>query len=63
MPNTASGRHGGILRQAAMTFDPSLAASIAEKVLLVFVGALATWLLERRARLVAFYGHVGAFRR
>lgn len=42
--------------------DLSLAASIAEKVLLVVVGAAAARFVESRPRLVAFYGHVGDFR-
>jgi hypothetical protein len=45
-----------------MAFDFSLAVSIAEKALLVGVGAVMTWLFERRPRLTVFFTHVGEFR-
>ena len=45
-----------------MVFDISLAASIAEKVLLAVVGVVAARWFERRPRLAVFYGHVGTFR-
>ena len=45
-----------------MAIDLSLAASIAEKIVLLGVGAFFARLIEMRERMVAFYGHVGEFR-
>jgi hypothetical protein len=45
-----------------MAFDFSLAANIAEKIILLVVGAVGTWIFERRPRLTVFFAHVGEFR-
>jgi hypothetical protein len=45
-----------------MAFDFSLAANIAEKIILLAVGAVGTWIFERRARLTVFFAHVGELR-
>lgn len=45
-----------------MAIDLGLLWSIAEKILLVGVGAAFASRFERRPRLTAFYGHVGQFR-
>src|SRR5262245_12054085 len=45
-----------------MAFDFSLAANIAEKIILLAVGAVGTWIFERRSRLTVFFAHVGEFR-
>jgi hypothetical protein len=45
-----------------LPIDFSLLASIGEKIVLLFAGGLVGRFFERRARLVVFYGHVGAFR-
>jgi hypothetical protein len=44
-----------------MAVDFTLLFDIAEKVLLIAVGAAAAWFLERRPRLIVYYGHVGDF--
>jgi hypothetical protein len=44
-----------------MAFDFSLAANIAEKIILLAVGAVGTWIFERRPRLTVFFAHVGEF--
>lgn len=45
-----------------MKFDLSLFVNIVDKLLAAVLGALVLRFFERRARLVAFYSHVGAFR-
>ena len=45
-----------------MAFDFSLAVNIAEKIILLAVGAAGSWLFERRPRLTVFFAHVGEFR-
>jgi hypothetical protein len=46
----------------ALPIDFSLLASIGEKIVLLFAGGLVGRFFERSARLIVFYGHVGAFR-
>ena len=45
-----------------MAVDGPLAWSIAEKIALLGVGAMFTWVFERRPRLTVFFAHVGEFR-
>jgi hypothetical protein len=45
-----------------MTIDGHLIWEIVEKAILLAIGAGATYLLERRTRLIVYFSHVGAFR-
>ena len=45
-----------------MAIDWALAADVAKGIVLVLVGVVATRFIQRRPRLIAFYGHVGEFR-